>query len=65
MEQFGKYALDSKIGTGGMAEVFLARTTVAQLVDWCLHTPEDGLTTRRSVEQRLALARANKALLGK
>ena len=30
MEQFGKYALVSKIGTGGMAEVFLARTTVAQ-----------------------------------
>ena len=24
MEQFGKYALVSKIGTGGMAEVFLA-----------------------------------------
>ncbi|MBK9032465.1 MAG: tetratricopeptide repeat protein [Myxococcales bacterium] len=30
MEQFGKYALVSKIGTGGMAEVYLARTTVAQ-----------------------------------
>src|SRR5688572_17077657 len=30
MEQFGKYALIRKIGTGGMAEVFLARTTVAQ-----------------------------------
>ena len=30
MEQFGKYSLIRKIGTGGMAEVFLARTSVAQ-----------------------------------
>src|SRR5215210_3535021 len=30
VEQFGKYSLIRKIGTGGMAEVFLARTTVAQ-----------------------------------
>jgi eukaryotic-like serine/threonine-protein kinase len=30
MEQFGKYQLIRKIGTGGMAEVFLARTMVAQ-----------------------------------
>ncbi|HWO26313.1 MAG TPA: protein kinase [Kofleriaceae bacterium] len=30
MEQFGKYTLIRRIGTGGMAEVFLARTTVAQ-----------------------------------
>ncbi|MEJ7601470.1 MAG: protein kinase, partial [Kofleriaceae bacterium] len=30
MEQFGKYQLIRKIGTGGMAEIFLARTTVAQ-----------------------------------
>jgi serine/threonine protein kinase/predicted ATPase len=30
MEQFGKYTLIKKIGTGGMAEVFLARTQVAQ-----------------------------------
>ena len=50
---------------GSDTRCYAARTTVAQLVDWCLHTPEDGLTTRKSVEQRLALARANKALLGK
>ena len=30
MEQFGKYSLIRKVGTGGMAEVFLARTMVAQ-----------------------------------
>src|SRR3954468_20598517 len=30
MEQFGKYTLIRKIGTGAMAEVFLARTSVAQ-----------------------------------
>src|ERR1043165_4775302 len=29
-EQFGKYTLIRKIGTGGMAEVYLARTSVAQ-----------------------------------
>ncbi|HKE13905.1 MAG TPA: protein kinase [Kofleriaceae bacterium] len=30
MEQFGKYQLLRRIGIGGMAEVFLARTSVAQ-----------------------------------
>ncbi len=30
MEQFGKYKLLRRIGVGGMAEVFLAQTTVAQ-----------------------------------
>jgi len=30
MEQFGKYSLIRKVGTGGMAEVYLARTVVAQ-----------------------------------
>jgi 4-O-beta-D-mannosyl-D-glucose phosphorylase len=50
---------------GSDTRCYAARTTVAKLVDWCLNTPEDGLTTRKSVEQRLALARANKALLAK
>jgi 4-O-beta-D-mannosyl-D-glucose phosphorylase len=40
----------------------VARTTIAKLVDWCLNTPEDALTTRRAVDQRLALVRANRAL---
>src|SRR5688500_8671056 len=30
MESFGRYELIRRIGTGGMAEVFLARTQVAQ-----------------------------------
>jgi tetratricopeptide (TPR) repeat protein len=30
MEQFGRYQLTRRIGSGGMAEVFLARTEVAQ-----------------------------------
>ncbi len=30
MEQFGKYQLQRRVGAGGMAEVYLARTTVAQ-----------------------------------
>ncbi len=50
---------------GSDTRCYAARTTVAKLVDWCLNTPEDGFTTRKSVEQRIALARANKALLGK
>lgn len=50
---------------GSDTRCYVARTTVEKLVDWCLHTPEDALTTRRAVDQRLALIRANKALLGR
>ena len=50
---------------GSDTRCYVARSTVDKLVDWCLHTPEDALTTRKAVEQRLALIRANKALLGK
>jgi len=48
---------------GSDTRCYVARTTVDRLVDWCLHTPEDALTTRRAVDQRLALIRANRALL--
>lgn len=50
---------------GSDTRCYVARSTVAKLVDWCLNTPEDALTTRKSVDQRLALIRANKALSGK
>lgn len=38
----------------------VATTTVDQLVDYCLHTPEDGLTTSASVETIKALVAKNK-----
>ena len=38
----------------------VATTTVAQLLDYCLHTPEDGLTTTASVETIKALVAKNK-----
>ncbi len=47
---------------GSDTRCYAARTSIAKLVDWCLNTPEDGLTTRKSVDQRLALIRANRAL---
>jgi len=40
----------------------VATTTVAQLLDYCLHTPEDGLTTTASVETIKALVAKNKGL---
>ncbi|PTY06214.1 glycosidase [Opitutaceae bacterium EW11] len=49
---------------GSDTRCYAARSSVAKLVDWCLNTPPDGLNTRGSVDQRLALIRANKALLG-
>lgn len=45
---------------GSDTRCYVARTTVDRLVDWCRHTPEDALTTRGSVDQRLALIRANR-----
>lgn len=47
---------------GSDTRCYVARSSVARLVDWCLNTPEDGLTTRRCVDQRLALIRANRTL---
>ena len=37
----------------------VATTTVEQLLDYCLHTPEDGLTTSASVEKIKALVHKN------
>lgn len=37
----------------------VATTTVDQLLDYCLNTPEDGLTTSASVEQIKALVAKN------
>ena len=37
----------------------VATTTVEQLLDYCLHTPEDGLTTSASVEKIKALVAKN------
>ncbi len=42
----------------------VATTTIERLLDYVIHTPEDGLTTRASLEQRLELIRRNRALLG-
>ena len=39
----------------------VATTTVDQLLDYCLHTPEDGLTTSASVETIKKLVAKNKA----
>jgi len=49
---------------GSDTRCYVARSSVAKLVDWCLNTPEDGLTTRAATDQRLALIRANRALRG-
>ena len=48
---------------GSDTRCYVARTTVDKLVDWCLHTPEDGLTTRCCLDQRLALIRRNQQIL--
>lgn len=47
---------------GSDTRCYVARSSVDKLVDWCLHTPEEAHTTRRSVDQRLALIRANARL---
>ena len=40
----------------------VATTTIDQLIDYCLHTPEDGLTTTASVETIKALVAKNKGM---
>lgn len=46
---------------GSDTRCYVVRSSVARLVDYCLRTPEDGVTTRGCVDQRLALIRANRA----
>lgn len=43
----------------------VATSTVGQLVDYCMNTPSDGLTTGASVQTRNALIDKNLAFLGK
>jgi hypothetical protein len=40
----------------------VATSTVDRLVDYCLHTPQDGLTTSASVETIKKLIAKNRAL---
>jgi 4-O-beta-D-mannosyl-D-glucose phosphorylase len=47
---------------GSDTRCYVARSTLDKLVDWCLKTPEDAPTTRRALDQRLALIRSNRAL---
>jgi 4-O-beta-D-mannosyl-D-glucose phosphorylase len=37
----------------------VAESTVGRMVDYCLHTPEDTLTSRGQVEERIRLIKAN------
>lgn len=37
----------------------VAESTVDRMVDYCLHTPEDSLTSRGQVEERIKLIKAN------
>lgn len=47
---------------GSDTRCYVVRSSVARLVDWCVHTPEDALHSRACVDQRLALIRANRKL---
>ncbi|AEJ60368.1 glycosidase related protein [Spirochaeta thermophila DSM 6578] len=41
----------------------VAETTIERMVDYCLHTPEDGLRTHECTTQRLSLIAHNRRLL--
>jgi 4-O-beta-D-mannosyl-D-glucose phosphorylase len=47
---------------GSDTRCYVARSSLDRLIDWCLHTPVDGVTSPDCVRQRLALIRANRAL---
>lgn len=42
----------------------VATSSLSQLMDYCLNTPEDGLTSAASVEQRIALIESNREFSG-
>lgn len=42
----------------------VAESTVGRMVDYCLHTPEDTLTSRGQVEERIKLIQANQEFTG-
>ena len=48
---------------GSDTRCYVARSSLDRLVDWCLHTPEEAPTTRKSLDQRLRLIRANRSIL--
>jgi 4-O-beta-D-mannosyl-D-glucose phosphorylase len=50
---------------GSDTRCYVARSTVDTLVDWVFNTPEDALTSRKCVDQRVAMIRANRAILAK
>jgi 4-O-beta-D-mannosyl-D-glucose phosphorylase len=43
----------------------VATSTIDQLVDYCMNTPEDGLTTAKSVKTRNELIDRNLAFMNK
>jgi 4-O-beta-D-mannosyl-D-glucose phosphorylase len=46
---------------GSDTRCYAVRTSLDRLVNWCLNTPAEALTTRRALDQRLTLIRANQA----
>lgn len=50
---------------GSDTRCYVARTSLDRLIDWCLHTPPDAQTTRVSLDQRLALIRANRSAMAR
>jgi 4-O-beta-D-mannosyl-D-glucose phosphorylase len=47
---------------GSDTRSYVARSSVAKLLDWCMSTPPDSGTTRGAFEQRRSLIRHNRAL---
>jgi 4-O-beta-D-mannosyl-D-glucose phosphorylase len=47
---------------GSDTRCYVARSSVDRLIDWCLNTPPDGLTTEGVIAQRLELIRRNREM---